>query len=85
MAKKRAKPKTKNNKGEYARAGLVKPAGSKQDSLHWMCYGCKCIVFWRLLTLCDAGKHLCDWCMAKRGWKRMRGSRPLVCKGVNNG
>jgi hypothetical protein len=65
-------------KKEGIASDLVRLPGSKVDSLHWKCDGCKHVVFWHLLTLCDGPSHYCDWCMAERGWERMAGSRPLV-------
>ena len=70
-------------KDEAMEAGLVRPEGSPSDGpggLHMKCSHCQCVVFWRLLTLCEGGSA-CDWCMTDRGWKRMRGSRPLCTEG----
>jgi hypothetical protein len=68
-------------KQSFIDAGLVRPPGSDEDSLYWKCDGCNHVAFWRLLTLCDASTRLCDWCMKEKGFKRMRGSRPLVSEG----
>ena len=65
-------------KREAMQADLVRKPGSKSDPIYNTCAGCKHVVFWRLTTLCDGPATYCDWCMAKRGWKRMPGSRPLV-------
>ena len=72
-------------KDEAMEAGLVRPEGSQDDGhggLYQKCDGCQCVVFWRLKTYCgrEVGS-LCDWCMTERGWKRMRGSRPLCTEG----
>jgi hypothetical protein len=73
--------KQPQSKQSFIDAGLVRVPGSDEDSLHWSCDGCKHVVFWRLLTLCNGPTHLCDWCMKEKGFKRMRGSRPLVSEG----
>lgn len=65
-------------KEDFAAKGLVLPPGPAEDSLHQTCSVCKCVVFWRLTTLCAGNVLLCDWCMAASGKRRMRGSRPLV-------
>ena len=73
--------KKPQSKQSFIDAGLVRVPGSDEDSLHWKCDGCNHVVFWRLLTLCNGPTHLCDWCMKEKGFKRMRGSRPLVSEG----
>lgn len=69
------------SKQSFIDAGLVRLPDSDTDSLHRKCDGCSYVVFWRLLTLCEGPSLLCDWCMKEKGFKRMRGSRPLVSEG----
>lgn len=65
MAKNTRYQTHEEQKADFQRSGLVKPPGGKVDAIHWRCEVCNSIVFWRLLSLIDAGKYRCVWCDKK--------------------